>query len=130
MDLEVIPDLEFEWHQIPRHVKPDFLEPTLGDVMWGLTAAREECRWMMTSLFIVMRHLGMDHPPFPSADPVVPHPSQPHIIGYKGTGPSGTHPGDTDDDNDDNDGDDDDDEETDTKSEGGDEYICEFYFVF
>ena len=27
---------------------------------------------MMASLFMVMRHLGMDHPPFPSVDPIVP----------------------------------------------------------
>ncbi|CAI9286100.1 unnamed protein product [Lactuca saligna] len=102
--------------RIPRHVKPDRPEPTLGDVMRGLTNVQDEHHCLMVSLVAMMRHLGMDHPPFPSADPVVPPPSQSRNNGYDGVGPSSTHPGDTDDDDDD-----DDNKETKTKSEGSEE---------
>nr|KAJ0189621.1 hypothetical protein LSAT_V11C800404730 [Lactuca sativa] len=30
-----------------------------------LVVAREECHWIMASTTGVMRHLGMEHPPFP-----------------------------------------------------------------
>ncbi|CAI9276120.1 unnamed protein product [Lactuca saligna] len=76
----------------------------------------EENRWMMASLVAVTQHPGMDHLPFSNVDHVVPPPSQPHIIGYNGVGPSSTLLGDTNDD-----GDDDDDEETETESEGSDD---------
>nr|KAJ0196429.1 hypothetical protein LSAT_V11C700384590 [Lactuca sativa] len=99
--------------QRPRHAEPDRPEPTLRDVMWGLTAVQEEHRWMMDSLVAVMQNLGMDHPPFPNVDPIVSCPSQSHNIGYDIVGPSGTHHGDTDDD--------DDEEETETDSEGSEE---------
>ena len=53
---------------------------------------------MMALLVVVMSHLGMDHPPFPSGDPIVPPPSQLHNTGYDVAGASGTRPGDTNDD--------------------------------
>nr|KAJ0217204.1 hypothetical protein LSAT_V11C300126580 [Lactuca sativa] len=118
---EVILELSFVRHQILRHAEPDHPESTHGDVMCGLTAAQEERLLMMALVVVVMRNLGMDHPPFPSADPVVPPFSQPRNTGYDGADPSGTHPGYTDDDNND--------EETETESKGGEEYICGFYFL-
>nr|KAJ0199898.1 hypothetical protein LSAT_V11C600304370 [Lactuca sativa] len=74
---KVIPDPTFVRRHIPRHADPDHPEPTLGDVLQGLTAAQEERRWMMASLVA------------------------PRITGYDCFGPSGTHFGDTDDDDDD-----------------------------
>ena len=74
---------------------------------------------MMSSLVTVMRHLGMDHPPFPGAAPIVPQPSQPCNTSYDGVGPFGTYPIDTN--ADDDDADDDDEEDTKTESEGGEE---------
>lgn len=54
----------------------------------------------MDSISEVIRHLAMDHPPFPRTGPTVPPPSQTHGTGHDGTGTSATHPKDTDDDSD------------------------------
>ncbi|CAI9269254.1 unnamed protein product [Lactuca saligna] len=65
---EVVPDLSFMRRQRPRYAEPDFSDPTLDDAMRGLSDAWEECHRIMASLVAVMRHLGMDHSPFPSAN--------------------------------------------------------------
>lgn len=86
--------------QRPRYVEHDQLEPTLRDVIQCLITAQEEHRWIMDSISEVIRHLAMDHPPFPRTGPTVPPPSQTHGTGHDGTGTSATHPKDTDDDSD------------------------------
>ncbi|CAI9298788.1 unnamed protein product [Lactuca saligna] len=105
---KVVPGSAFVRHQRPRNAEPDLSEPNIGEVMQGLTDAQQECHWMMDSLVMMMQHLGMDHPPFLSADPIVPSHFQPHNTSYYSTGPLGTHPGEADDD--------DDEEETETES--------------
>nr|KAJ0209507.1 hypothetical protein LSAT_V11C400189480 [Lactuca sativa] len=47
---------------------------------------RVEHRWIMASIARVMRHLGMDHPPFPQTDSVVRPPAQPRGTIHDGVG--------------------------------------------
>ncbi|CAI9293971.1 unnamed protein product [Lactuca saligna] len=72
---EHIPKPVFERHHRPRHVNLDQPQLTLRD------------------------HLGLDHPHFPHASPVVPPPAHLRGVGNDGVGTSGTYPRDTDDDN-------------------------------
>nr|KAJ0221926.1 hypothetical protein LSAT_V11C200080140 [Lactuca sativa] len=60
-----------------------------------LIAAQEEHCWIM-----VIRHLGMDHPPFTRASPAVLSLSQPRGAGHDRPVTSGTHLKDIDDDSD------------------------------
>ena len=50
----------------------------------------------MASTTGVMRHLGMEHPPFPQVGPTFPPPSQPRGTVHDVSGPQGIHYGDID----------------------------------
>ncbi|CAI9273383.1 unnamed protein product [Lactuca saligna] len=90
-------ELAFERHQRPMYAEA-YRELTLRDVMQILDAIQEEHHWIMLSIFGVMQHLGMDHPPFPQACPTFPPYTQPKGAGYDGACPLGINHGDTDDD--------------------------------
>nr|KAJ0224487.1 hypothetical protein LSAT_V11C100043360 [Lactuca sativa] len=96
VELEDIPEPDFEWRQRPRHAEPEQPEPTLRDVMRCSVVAQER-RWIMASLSRVIQHLGMDHPHFHQAGPVFPPPAQFRGTNHDGVGTSGTHLGDIDD---------------------------------
>lgn len=64
-----------------------------------LDAIQEEHLQIMASIVGVRQHIGMDHPLFPQAGPVVPPPTQPMHAGHDGDGPSNIRHGDTDDNN-------------------------------
>lgn len=72
MELTDIPEPAFAMHQIPRHAESDLPKQTLRDVMQYLVAVLEERHWIMVSIAGVMRHLGVDHPPFPRVGHAIP----------------------------------------------------------
>ena len=71
LEQEDIPFPAFVRRHRPRYAEPGQLKTTLCDVMKYLIAAKEEHRWIMDLVSVMMRHLGMDHQPFPRVGPCV-----------------------------------------------------------